>query len=605
MKKKLSFLLFFVFTLFLHQSCTKRLVNQNGNFLLTILENYGVMVETKAVSEATDAYLIEISNSQGVVKSGNYSEFKGGIELSAGADYSVMAQSITEDKAVEGRGQLRMAGGTSFAITPNERAAVKCTCTVANARVSVGYDDSFLTMFESVDVKIYENTSTDRFFNFDKSANHTNAELYTYFNIDSDPEVVVEVSATLKGGEVKYFSKSIDIAPAQWSKVTLKSNFVGGQGDMTITVDTEVIEKSVDIEVDPSQILAITLPEQSEAGIYAKYFIPNLITADNKDTYITSNSELVYNALIYEISGDNGVNWSQISEASDGTKLFTGLTPGTKYLFRARYSIVVSNVVEFTTEPAADVPNGDFAKYGQTKKADSYNNDLDIYEYSFTNWTTNNSARFSGMGGYATLWRYDSMVKSVVLNATTGDRGVELATRGFYTDEVNAGNVATWYRNDDKEQNTIWGAEKSVYLWGYSDGKRVIHKGELTQEGINLGNSRPNSISFDYKYSSYPVGGDKFTFKATLYNGTEVIETVKFQGGDAGTMTSKEIQFTANSQIKATSITVEVYSGDATEYKTHTRRTTGSYNASPRANDMIIGSVLTIDNIKLNYNDYE
>lgn len=41
-------------------ACTKIKTGQSGNFVLTLLEDYGVFVETKAVTSAADDYYIEI-----------------------------------------------------------------------------------------------------------------------------------------------------------------------------------------------------------------------------------------------------------------------------------------------------------------------------------------------------------------------------------------------------------------------------------------------------------------------------------------------------------------------------------------------------------------
>lgn len=587
MRKTMSKVLACVLVLSAVMACTKIKTGQNGNFVLTLLEDYGVFVETKAVTSAADDYYIEIRNSQGVVASGPYSQFKSGVELSAGADYSVTAQNISPDAALEGRGSVRLYGGSSFAITPDVQVAVKCTCTVANARVTVGYDDSFTAMFKDVTVTVTENSDNSRVFNFDKTSTHDNQELYTYFNIDSDPKANVSIVATLQDGSVKNYSEELALAAGQWSKITLKSNFVGGQGGIEISVDSDPIQKDEDIAVDPTKILTLSLPEQSDANVYARYFIPTLITDANKEEHISSNADVVMGGIVYEVSGDNGGTWTPISTASDGTKVFKGLTPGTKYQFRARYSIVVSNIVEFTTETETQLANSSFEQNSSSKRYDAWITGADINTYSFTSWNTNNDSSIpSGVNGNITFWTHDAVVKTVA-TASKGGAAVELATRGFRTSTPSGISVGTWSRSEV-----------------YEDGDRKLIIGSLSTTQSDA--SRASSFTFDYKFSSY--NNDSFVAKAVLLDASSnqiaVAEFTSSTSKDAFTSQSVEFNY-SRTDVKPASIVVTFVSGKGTDYWSYTKRYDGSHNASPYPNDQIRGSVLTIDNVTLNYSDYE
>ncbi|WP_259327433.1 PCMD domain-containing protein [Bacteroides stercoris] len=118
--------------------------------------------------------------------------------------------------------------------------------------------------------------------------------------------------------------------------------------------------------------------------------------------------------------------------------------------------------------------------------------------------------------------------------------------------------------------------------------------------------SRPTSISFDYKYS--PVINDKCLAYAKVYNADkkEIASTIEFNSSEQEEYTAQTLKFEYNKehmQSKAKYITVFFQSGyDTTISNMH--RENGDYGSSPFGEDRVVGSVLKIDNVVLNY-DYE
>ena len=118
--------------------------------------------------------------------------------------------------------------------------------------------------------------------------------------------------------------------------------------------------------------------------------------------------------------------------------------------------------------------------------------------------------------------------------------------------------------------------------------------------------SRPTSISFDYKYS--PVINDKCLAYAKVYNADkkEIASTIEFNSSKQEEYTAQTLKFEYNKehmQSKAKYITVFFQSGyDTTISNMH--RENGDYGSSPFGEDRVVGSVLKIDNVVLNY-DYE
>lgn len=569
-------------------------VENKGNVVMSIVEDYGVEIDTKAetLSEATGDYLVEIKDGEDVVKSGSYHQFKEPFQL-ASTSYTLSTQSVTEEEALssnENRGLLRLAGSTDFVVNPGNLTTVRCTCNVKNARVSVDYDDTFKAMFKNVIVTIEENSSSSRQVIYDVNSSHSAEGSYGYFNIDSDPQINVSVSATLQSDEVKSYSKTFAIAEGQWSKITLKSNYVGGQTDLDINVDTEVISKEQMIEVDPVVILTLNMPAQSDLNVYAKYFIPNLLALS--DVSEVDNKSYVYDHLLYELSSDNGNTWSSANfEDVNGVKVFNNLTPNTPYKFRVRYFNVTSDVYEFTTEAEIQLPNNSFEEYSQTKVYEAWVSGTDIYTYGFGNdWKTNNNSTIpTGVSGNKTFWTHDAVVKSTT-DKSSGSRAVELSTCAFSSDTPGALEIGVIYKDDVRERATIV-TNAQLYIDKYSCP------------------SRPTSVSFDYKYSVYSDKPDYFKVTVELYDASSaLINRKEYNSGSVNqssyTTQTLEFDYTSNSQVKVAYVSVNIVSGHAND-KSYVRLIEGGHNASPRPDDKMVGSVLTIDNITLNYENYK
>ena len=110
--------------------------------------------------------------------------------------------------------------------------------------------------------------------------------------------------------------------------------------------------------------------------------------------------------------------------------------------------------------------------------------------------------------------------------------------------------------------------------------------------------SRPQSISFAYKYKS--VDGEKFTFTAVLKNGSETIASAAVQGDSASGWTRCTLPFDYEDlQTKVASVYIQFKSSN------------GSSPAIDTDSDVVIanneshngnfGSVLYIDDIQMIY----
>ena len=549
--------------------------NIEGNVVLRISEDNDIQLQTKAgdLSWATDSYLLKITNKKDpdFLREGTYGQFRAPFLLPSNLDYVLQARNCEDADALlanNGRGVGLFAGDTTFLVNPGETSSVSCICRMKNARVSVAYDERFREMFKDVTVSVSNSADETRVVDFDKNTNHDKVADYAYFNINgTSANITVKVSATRNDDVVKEYTHNYTIKPKYWTKINFTSNFVGGQADFLITVDETVIGEDVALTVDPTQTLKITIPQQSEANVFAKYFIPVLPTISN--IINSDNSDAVFAALKYELISTSGTQSFTLEEMAEfeGKKVFNNLTPSTNYKFRVSYGNVFSNDFLFTTEAVESLPNNDFK---QSSSVERFRLDVvqdRVYEYFFSAWNTNNSEGFANTNNDERLYVKDSPVVPV-------NGAVELSTRGFLS-------------------------KTTAIQENFHDNCDIIVIGTLSYEGAL--DSRPSAISFDYKYA--PYNSDKMVIEAKIFDAdNQVIAFAQLTSSDAvSEMTNHELAFLYyNEASKAAKITITVKSGSNSD-KAFVEHIEGSYKAAPYVRDKLVGSVLTFDNVNLIY----
>lgn len=549
--------------------------NIEGNVVLRISEDNDIQLQTKAgdLSWATDSYLLKITNKKDrdFLIEGTYGQYRAPFLLPSNLDYVLQARNCEDADALlanNGRGVGLFSGDTTFLVNPGETSSVSCICRMKNARVSVAYDEKFREMFKDVTVSVSNSADETRVVDFDKNTNHDKVADYAYFNINgTSANITVKVSATRNDDVVKEYTHNYTIKPKYWTKINFTSNFVGGQADFLITVDETVIGEDVALTVDPTQTLKITIPQQSESNVFAKYFIPVLPTIS--DIHNSDNSDAVFAALKYELISTSGTESFTLEEMAEfeGKKVFNNLTPSTNYKFRVSYGNVYSNDFLFTTEAVESLPNNDFSQSSSVERFTlDYAGDR-VYEYFFNAWNTNNSEGFANTNNDERLYVKDSPVVPV-------NGAVELSTRGFLS-------------------------QTTAIRGNYYDNCDIIVIGTLSYEGAL--DSRPSAISFDYKYA--PYNSDQMVIEAKIFDAAnQPIAFAQLTSSNAvSEMTNHELDFLYyNETSKAAKITVTVKSGSNSD-KAFVEHIHGSFNTAGYVRDKLVGSVLTFDNVNLIY----
>ena len=350
---------------------------------------------------------------------------------------------------------------------------------------------------------------------------------------------------------------------------------------------------------------SFTLPEQMEGDVWSTFIYITPMTAANMSSKPEMTEKVLAN-IVYEASAD-GINWIQAIN-DNGKTVIKGLVANNQYTIRSRFgSIICTNSQQVTMESAEQLENGNFESVWNKKEINGGNGSWSrpLYCYYLTGWNTRNerttkggeSATGWGTGvGYGVWWRWCSGTVPTA-DSSKDANAVEISTLAFYNKKVSG----TWSRDEVYTYTRDNGTAYAGYLFtGTFDKNTDTYTLGIQHE------SRPTSISFDYKY--FPVINDKCLAYAKVYNADkkEIASTIEFNSSGQEEYTAQTLKFEYNKehmQSKAKYITVFFQSGyDTTISNMH--RENGGYGSSPFGEDRVVGSVLKIDNVVLNY-DYE
>lgn len=231
------------------------------------LNNY-TLTATNTDANATTKTIAAWHNKQ----FGNITDADKTVTIAAGT-YKVTAESCTAEAAEEGRGKPRFYGEKNVAVDAGAQTPASVMCTLANAKVTVGYAASMNTYFTDYNVSITcsytaKENSTRAAVNFEKSSSHyvldqsgqptseINTTTDAFFSIPStgNQTIYVTVSATKKGATqpTTYEAQSITLGAKQWYKITVGTTITDqGQAKLTLEVDGNVTVLEQTVNVNP------------------------------------------------------------------------------------------------------------------------------------------------------------------------------------------------------------------------------------------------------------------------------------------------------------------------------------------------------------------
>lgn len=357
---------------------------------------------------------------------------------------------------------------------------------------------------------------------------------------------------------------------------------------------------------------SFTLPAQAETNAWSKFIYVTPMTV--KDfSYIPDGmtTEEILANVVYEASTD-GQTW--IPAITDGDKVvIKGLEASTQYIIRARYGGVEnSNLTSLITENGAQVAHSDMDTWDDYEVSSAYGeavgNPTPIYCYYLGSkenhiWNTANEEGTNGatntVANMGLWWRWCS--GTIPTTDAVSGTAAEISTLAFYTDAVNnPTSIYLWDRNG-VYNNYVYYRNREDYA------RKVIgtlYTG-IDEHGTEH-SARPISLSFYYKYAPCR-NGDQCIAYAKVFdeNGNLVAETEIFNSTrqDDYNPVVLDFKYEMNAQ-KISYIKIHFQAGSDSSVGNMTQSKASTYTASPYPNDRVVGSVLKIDNVTLNY-DYE
>ncbi len=282
-----------------------------------------------------------------------------------------------------------------------------------------------------------------------------------------------------------------------------------------------------------------------------------------------------------QISKD-GVEWTEFSTESV-------LDPDTHYYLRSEYNggKLHSNVVEFTTEAAAQLGNAGFEDYMTTSKS------IKITAGS----RYNLSYYLPYAEGEANPWWTCNSLKTMPDEHVAGQNWCKAFPSSGFTTDAHSGSKAALIYNVNCDgwntSNTAVGSTVAGELWiGSSDGS-----GNHSSEGHAFA-SRPSALSFWYKYS--PKSSNSFYVYSCIKDasGNIIAEATVPAGAAASEWTKHSIEYSYSAtDRKAASIYMIIKSASGSgNVSTKKSFELGGENVTAHA-----GSFLKIDDIELIY----
>lgn len=390
--KKIYLFLFVILSTLSITSCQQDDLNDNIGYL-RIEVGTNAYVDTRIAADYNPKQIaLQILDSKGgIVESTDDWETLSGqqIRLAAGT-YTVNASSNGFDGSESGFDIPYYAGSQQITVQTGKEVTANITCTLANVKVTVNYDQSFIDAFQSATAIV-------------KSAMEGVNELSFRMGDELKPayfpvaDLTATISVTNHSGQ--QFSQDTPITNVKARKhyiLNFKVAETGDIGGVSVSVDgTETVYTfTFNVSTEASTKLGA---EAANAWSNFAYL---------EGSILSSSEELDPASMHFEYKKADAEEWQTISaNYNSGNQKFTatltGLTPATQYTYRLAYEksgeAYASDPVTFTTEEATTLPNGnmdDWYKSGKTWYPVSESD----YSTSGSFWDSSNPGTTTGAG---------------------------------------------------------------------------------------------------------------------------------------------------------------------------------------------------------------
>lgn len=390
--KKIYSILSVLFLAWIVCSCQSedKLVGENMGYL-RLAVGTTASVNTKSTVPANynpKQLYVEIKNAAGTIveSTESYAEWEGKqFKLKAGA-YTITASSNGFDGNASGADIPYYKGSTQVTVEKGKEMTADIICKLANVKVTVNFDASFINSFKSAVVLIESKVAGISAQNFMMGVENKPV----YF-----PEGDLKATITVinKAGKANTLSQD-------FTKVKARDHYIlnyrvsdsGSAGDITVNVDETEKEYTYEITVP---IISSTQLEVTSANAWS-----NFALLEGKIASIKEGVELDPAYMKFEYKTESAAEWSECSATKEGDSFkatLKGLAPATSYSYRLSYDKVgdnyASDAKSFTTETAEVLSNGNMDSWYKSGKTWYANLNADNFF-----WDSSNPGTTTGAG---------------------------------------------------------------------------------------------------------------------------------------------------------------------------------------------------------------
>ncbi len=381
----------FILALVLFSSCQKDVMEGVGYLRLDIQTNSFVNVQTKVGENYNPKQIaVQIVNSSNSVvkETDDWETLKGQqIELPSGT-YTIKASSNGFDGSESGFGLPYYTGSTQVTVSSGKEVTAEISCTLANVKVTVNFDQSFVNAFKSATATVSSSVSGVNPLDFVMGQTTVSG----YFPVG---DLTSRIAVVNKDGEAYSQTNTL-------SGVKARDHYI-----LNYKVADSGYAGKVEIKVDESETVytfIFNVSTEAKTSLEVKSANAWSRTAYIEGMVGASVEELDPGFMSFEYKLSSSDSWSSVAAAKEGDAFkatLTGLSPATKYDYRLAYrnnSVeYVSNEASFTTETQTDLVNGnmdDWYKSGKTwyPASEAYFNANGSF------WDTSNPGTTTGAG---------------------------------------------------------------------------------------------------------------------------------------------------------------------------------------------------------------
>lgn len=463
-------------------SCQQDDVDNIGYLRIEVGTNAYVDTRIAADYNPKQIALQILDSKGGIVESTDDWETLSGqqIRLEAGT-YTVKASSNGFDGSESGFDIPYYAGSQQITVQTGKEVTANITCTLANVKVTVNYDQSFIDAFQSATATV-------------KSAMEGVNELSFRMGDELKPayfpvaDLTATISVTNHSGQ--QFSQDTPITNVKARKhyiLNFKVAETGDIGGVNVSVDgTETVYTfTFNVSTEASTKLGA---EPANAWSNFAYL---------EGSILSSSEELDPASMHFEYKKADAEEWQTISaNYNSGNQKFTatltGLTPATQYTYRLAYeksgNTYASEEVSFTTETTTELHNGNLDAWSQSGST-WYPGSSSEAGNTTCFWNTSNPGTSQGMGAIGGAVNPTQGVTSPV--HTPGGKAAELKS----TEKLSVFAAASLYTGsflglDGMSANMEFGkpftSRPSALHGFYKYTPAVINKVDRTPDGVSI-----------------------------------------------------------------------------------------------------------------------